>query len=82
LGDWLNEKFIFMELLSGNLFSFLQLFFIPQRYMFSLFGAVFGFIVIFLIKTHQQKKDRAKYIDAIMYAFLFSSLLGYLATLL
>ncbi len=64
-----------MELLSGNIFSFLHLFFIPQRYTFSLFGAFFGFIVIFFIKTHAQKKDRSRYIDAIMYAFLFSSLL-------
>lgn len=79
--DWLNEKFIFMELLSGNIFSFLHLFFIPQRYTFSLFGAFFGFIVIFFIKTHAQKKDRSRYIDAIMYAFLFSSLLWYIAAL-
>lgn len=82
LTDWLNEKFIFMELLSGNVLSFLHLFFVPQKYMFSLFGAVFGFLLVFLIKTHSQKKDRPRYLDAIMYAFLFSSLLGYIATLL
>ena len=82
MSDWLNEKFIFMELLSGNIWWFLHLFFIPQKYMFSLFGAVFGFILIFLIKTHSLKKDRLRYIDAIFFAFIYSSILGYIASLL
>jgi hypothetical protein len=77
LTDWLDEKFILMELFDGKFVEFLKLFFIPQNYLFSLFGAIIGFIIIFVIKTHNNKKDRGRYIDAITLAFLFSSLLGY-----
>lgn len=77
LTDWLDEKFILMELFDGKFVEFLKLFFIPQNYLFSLFGAIIGFILIFVIKTHNNKKDRGRYIDAITLAFLFSSLLGY-----
>ncbi len=82
LRDWLDEKFILMELFDGRIGEFLKLFFIPQNYLFSLFGAIAGFTLIFVIKTHRNGKDRGRYIDAIMLAFLFSSLLGYLGTFL
>jgi hypothetical protein len=71
-----------MELFDGKFVEFLKLFFIPQNYLFSLFGAIIGFIIIFVIKTHNNKKDRGRYIDAITLAFLFSSLLGYFWSLL
>ena len=80
--EWVEEKFILMDLLHGNIIEFLRNFFIPQEYHFSLFGSVLGFILIFIILTHRQKKERLKYIDAILYAFLWSALLGYLAALL
>lgn len=82
LRDWLDEKFILMELLEGRVGEFLKLFFIPQNYLFSLFGAIVGFTIIFIIKTHTQRKDRNRYIDAIVLAFLSSSLLGYFWALL
>ena len=66
-----------MELIDGNILEFLRLFFIPQNYLFSLSGAVFGFFLVFIIKTHSRKEDRAKYIDIILPAFLYSALLGY-----
>ena len=37
LTDWLDEKFILVELVNGNILEFLRLFFIPQDYLFSLF---------------------------------------------
>ena len=82
LTDWLDEKFILVELVNGNILEFLRLFFIPQDYLFSLFWAIFGFSLVFLIKTHSIKKDRPQYIDALVFAFLFASLLGYFWALL
>lgn len=82
LAEWVEQKFILMELVHGNIVSFLRLFFIPQDYFFSLFGAVFGFFLVFFILTEDHKKDRRKYLDAIMEAFLWAGLLGYFAALL
>jgi hypothetical protein len=80
--DWLDEKFILMDLFSGNIIGFLKLFFIPQNYLFSLVGSIVGFTIVFLIKTHGNKKERVRYIDAIVWAFLAASLLGYFWSLL
>ena len=80
--DWLDEKFILIELFDGKIVEFLKLFFIPQNYLFSLFGAIVGFILIFTIKTHAMRKERGRYFDAIMLAFLFSCLLWYFGSLL
>ena len=71
-----------MELAHGNILSFLRLFFIPQDYHFSLFGAIFGFGLVFMILTNKNKKERPAYLDVIAYAFLWSALLGYFAALL
>jgi prolipoprotein diacylglyceryltransferase len=82
LSDWVNEKFILMDLLDGNFLEFLRYFFTPPDYLFSLFGAVFGFFIVFFSKTHHAQKDRLRYLEAIVSAFLFASILGYSATLL
>jgi Prolipoprotein diacylglyceryl transferase len=71
-----------MDLLGGDIIEFLKLFFIPQNYLFSLFGAIVGFFLVFLIKTHKNKKERLRYIDAIVWAFFTASLLGYFGALL
>jgi prolipoprotein diacylglyceryltransferase len=71
-----------MELVHGNFLAFLKLFFIPQDFLFSLFGAIFWFSIIFLIKTHHSQKERLKYLDAIVHAFLLSSIVWYLASFL
>ena len=71
-----------MELAYGHIFSFLRLFFIPQDYHFSLFGAIFGFGLVFMILTSKNKKERPAYLDVIAHAFLWSALLGYFAALL
>lgn len=80
--EWVEQKFILMDLINGNILEFFRLFFIPKEYLFSLFGAIIGFIVVFLIKTHKEKKNRLRYLDAITYAFLFSAILGYAWALL
>lgn len=80
--EWVEQKFILMELVHGNILSFLRLFFTPQDYFFSLFGAILGFLLVFFILTEKHKKDRSKYFDAIMGAFLWSALLGYFGAFL
>lgn len=66
-----------MDLFNGNIGKFFHLFFAPKEYFFSLFGAILGFMIVFLIKTRHEKKNRLCYLDAIIYAFLFSAILGY-----
>ena len=80
--EWRNEQFIIRELLSGKIGEFLRLFFIPENYHFSLFGWIVWFFLIFFWSTRNIKRDRLRYFDALSFAFLYSSLLGYLAALL
>lgn len=75
--EWVEQKFILMDLFNGNIGKFFHLFFAPKEYFFSLFGAILGFMIVFLIKTRHEKKNRLCYLDAIIYAFLFSAILGY-----
>lgn len=71
-----------MDLTHGNILEFLRLFFIPEDYFFSLIGGIFGFSIVFLWKTRSIKKDRVRYIDAIIFAFLYAAILGYFGALL
>ncbi len=81
-GEWVEEKYVLMELAYGNILSFLRLFFIPQDYHFSLFGAIFGFMLVFFMLSLKNKKNRLAYFDVIVYAFLYSALLGYFSAFL
>ncbi len=80
--EWRNEQFILKDLMNGNIIEFLRLFFTPENYHFSLFGWVFGFFMVFFVRTSSMQKDRLRYLDAIVWAFLYSALLGYFATFL
>lgn len=80
--EWRDEQFIIRKLFDGKIFEFLKLFFTPENYHFSLFGWIFWFFLIFFWSTRNIKRDRLRYFDALTLAFLYSSLLGYLATLL
>lgn len=80
--EWRDEQFILRELSEGNILWFLRLFFTPESYHFSLFGWVVGFVLVFFSLTQRQKMERLRYFDAIMWAFLYAALLGYIATLL
>ncbi len=82
--EWVTEKFILVDLSTGQIGKFLHGFFVPQNYNFSLFGAIFGFTLFFLIKTRHktEKKNRGKYFDAIVPAFLYAAIIGYFGALL
>lgn len=80
--EWRNEQFIVKELFTGHFLSFLKLFFTPENYHFSLFGGIFWFFLVFFWSTRTIQHDRLRYFDAIIWAFLYSSLLGYFAALL
>ncbi|MBP6981795.1 prolipoprotein diacylglyceryl transferase [Candidatus Gracilibacteria bacterium] len=82
LSEWVDQKFILIDLLHGNIIDSVKLFFIPEEYFFSLFGGIFGFMLVFLWKTRTIKKDRVRYLDSIIFAFLYSAILGYFGTLL
>lgn len=80
--DWVNEKFIFEYLFQGAFVDFFRLFFIPPNYLFSFFGWAFGFMLVFYIKTRSAKETRPKYLEAIIFAFLWASLLWYFGAFL
>lgn len=82
LADWVNEKFIFWYLFQGDFIEFFRQFFTPPDYLFSLFGGIFGFMLVFYIKTRHQIETRPKYLESIVYAFLWASILWYFWTLL
>lgn len=80
--EWRNEQFILRDLFHGDILGFAKLFFTPENYHFSLFWGIFGFLIVFFWKTRENTRDRVRYFDAITWAFLYSALLGYFATLL
>jgi Prolipoprotein diacylglyceryl transferase len=82
LSEWVEEKYVLQELFHGNILWFLKWFFITQDYHFSLFGAIFGFAIVFLFMSRSTKEDRLPYLDVIVFAGLYSALLGYFGALL
>ncbi len=83
LADWRTEKFLFMDLFeTGDIFAFLKQFFITDNYSLSFAGGVAGFLIIFFYKTWNRAKDRPKYWDSIVPAFLVAAIIGYIGTLL
>jgi prolipoprotein diacylglyceryltransferase len=83
LSDWRTEKFLFVDLFStGDIFAFLKQFFITDNYSLSFAGGVIGFLMVFFYKTWNKAKDRPKYWDSIVPAFLIAASIGYIATLL
>lgn len=53
-------------------------FFIMSDYNFSLFWAIFGFIVVLILQIRMHHLKSGKYIDASVLSFLFILILGYL----
>lgn len=82
LSEWVEQKFTLMELTSGHIINFSKLFFTPQEYFFSLFGGIVWFFIVFIIKTHSTKKERLRYLDVIIFAFLYSAIIWYFWALL
>ena len=80
---WRTEKFHFIDLFgTGDIFSFLKQFFITDNYNLSFTGGVIGFLIVFVWKTWNKPKDRPKYWDSIVPAFLIAASIGYFGTLL
>ncbi len=81
--DWRTEKFLFIDLFAtGDILSFLKQFFITDNYSLSFAGGVVGFLVLFLYKTLSKARDRGKYWDSIVPAFLIAASIGYVGVLL
>ncbi|MBC7498266.1 prolipoprotein diacylglyceryl transferase [Candidatus Gracilibacteria bacterium] len=80
---WRTEKFLFVDLFStGDIFTFLKQFFITDNYSLSFAGGVVGFLTIFLYKTWNKERERPKYWDSIIPAFLIAASIGYIGALL
>lgn len=83
ISDWRSEKFLFIDLFeTGDIFAFLKQFFITDNYSLSFAGGVIGFLIVFVWKTWNRAKDRPKYWDIIIPAFLIAGSVWYLGTLL
>ena len=54
----------------------------PSSWKYYWLGGIFGFMLVFLWKTRTIKKDRVRYLDSIIFAFLYSAILWYFWTLL
>jgi len=83
IGEWRDEKFIFMNLIEGKGFlNFLQELFAAGEYNLSLAGGIIGFALIYFIKGRKApKNDTHKYIDSLAYAFLIAAMIGYIGAL-
>lgn len=68
LGRWDDMKYI------KDPFQF----FIMSEYNFSLFGAIFGFLVVLLTLSRLEKTPLKRYIDGVVLAFLGAICIGYI----
>ena len=57
-------------------------FFITDNYSLSFAGGVVGFFIVFLYKTWDKERERPKYWDSIIPAFLIAASIGYIGALL
>ena len=81
--DWRTERFLFVDLFeSGNIFVFLRDLFITDNYSLSFAGGIVWFIIVFIWKTWNIRKDREKYWDVIIPAFLIAAPIWYIWALL
>lgn len=55
-------------------------FFIMSEYNFSLFGAIFGFLLVLGLLTRLEKSSPKKYIDGVVLSFLFVMVIGYIGS--
>lgn len=78
LGEWRDEKFIFIDLIEGNgIGKFLLDFFITDTYKLSLAGAIIGFLIVFFIKIRKERSMFLRSADALIKAFLITAAIGY-----
>ncbi len=55
-------------------------FFITSEFNFSLFGAIFGFLLVLFLLARKDKTTINKYIDGAVVAFLFVLIIGYIGS--
>lgn len=70
IAEWRDFKFIFSE-------GILK-FFLMSDYNFSLMGGVLGFMLVLLFQIQRYKLSARKYIDAVVLAFFFAAIVGFL----
>ncbi len=81
--DWRTEKFLFIDLFENwNILLFLKEFIITDNYSLSFAGGVVGFMIVFIWKTWNNKKDIPRYWDCIVPAFLIAASIWYIGALL
>jgi prolipoprotein diacylglyceryltransferase len=56
-------------------------FFLMNEYSFSIFGAIFWFLVVLWILTRLERSSITRYIDGVVLSFLFVLVLGYIGSL-
>jgi prolipoprotein diacylglyceryltransferase len=82
IADWRTEGWLIKDLIQhGDIFGFLWQFFVTDNYSLSFAGGVIGFLIVFFWKTRKNKKERVRYWDVIMPAFLIAASIGYLGAL-
>lgn len=82
IAQWRTEKFIFVDLINGGSWmTFFGQFFTSPNYNLSFVGGVFGFFLVFFIKT-AYSKYRGRYLDIIVISFFLAAIIGYIGTLL
>lgn len=69
IAEWRDFQFLW----SQGILNFLLM----SDYNFSLMGGVFGFMLVLLFQLKRFKISSRKYIDAIVLAFLFASIIGF-----
>lgn len=72
IGRWQDMKFIKDPL---N-------FFLMNEYSFSIFGALFWFLLVLKILTHLERSTIRRYIDGVVLSFLFILVIGFIGALL
>ena len=70
IAEWRDFQFLW----SQGILKFLLM----SDYNFSLMGGVFGFTMVLLVQLKRFKISPRKYIDAIVLAFLFASVIGFI----
>ncbi len=79
LAQWREEKFIFMDLVEGGgFFEFLSKLILTVNYNLSFAGCILGFFIVFFFKTRKNIENRPIYYDAIVPAFLITSIIWYI----
>lgn len=79
LAEWRDFQFIFAE---GSFSGLLTKFSFMSDYNMSLAGGIFGFLLVLFLRVRQKRMSGAKFIDAVVLAFLLAAVIGYIGAFL